>query len=215
MKKNFAWLLAALLVFLVVLPVAEDFSIIDAPVMRVAMFTSLLAIGVISLRGFGVLYVAGLALALLGITLNIAAVDSDSTYLGMASLASASLFVIVAIWATGRQIIPGDEINANRVVGAVNLYLLFGVLWAMVYALDEKLAPGSFAGLSEPLNQGWSSEWVYFSFVTMTTLGYGDITPVSATAKTLAYLQAVFSQFYLAILVAGLVGAYYARRLKS
>lgn len=215
MKKNFAWLLIALLVFLVVLPVAEDFSIIDGPVMRVAMFTSLLSIGVISLRGFGLLYIAGLAMALLGIILNIIAVDSDSLYLGMASLASASLFVIVAIWATGRQIIPGDEISANRVIGAVNLYLLFGVLWAMVYALDEKIAPGSFAGLSEPLNQGWSSEWVYFSFVTMTTLGYGDITPVSATAKTLAYMQAVFSQFYLAILVAGLVGAYYARRLKT
>jgi hypothetical protein len=215
MQKNFAWLLIALLVFLVVLPIAEDFDMIDGPVMRLAMFSSLLSIGVLSLRGFGLLFKAGLALALLGISLNVAAVDSDSIYLGMASLASASLFVIVAIWATGKQIIPGNEINANRVIGAVNLYLLFGVLWAMVYALDEKLAPGSFAGLSEPLNQGWSSEWVYFSFVTMTTLGYGDITPVSATAKTLAYLQAVFSQFYLAILVAGLVGAYYAKRLKT
>ena len=58
----------------------------------------------------------------------------------------------------------------------------------------------------------WDSEWLYFSFVTMTTLGYGDIAPVSAIARVLAYMQAVFGQFYIAILVAGLVGAYISRR---
>lgn len=72
--------------------------------------------------------------------------------------------------------------------------------------------PGSFTGFSETLNQGWSNEWLYFSFVTMTTLGYGDLTPISATARTLAYLQAVFGQFYIAILVAGLVTAYITER---
>ena len=100
-------------------------------------------------------------------------------------------------------------------IGAITLYLLFGVLWAIAYAVIESLVPGSFAGLSEPLSQGWSSDWIYFSFVTMTTLDYGDIVPLTATARTLAYMQAVFGQFYLAILVAGLVGAYIARRLKA
>jgi len=55
---------------------------------------------------------------------------------------------------------------------------------------------------------GWDSNWLYFSFVTMTTLGYGDILPVSATARGLAYMQAIVGQFYIAVLVAGLVGAY-------
>ena len=49
----------------------------------------------------------------------------------------------------------------------------------------------------------------------MTTLGYGDITPISATARTFSYLQAVFGQFYIAILIAGLVGAYIAKYLTS
>jgi len=58
----------------------------------------------------------------------------------------------------------------------------------------------------------WDSEWLYFSFVTMATLGYGDIAPVSAIARALAYIQAVFGQFYIAILVAGLVGAHITHR---
>jgi uncharacterized membrane protein len=79
----------------------------------------------------------------------------------------------------------------------------------------EHISPASFQGLSEPLSQGWSIDWLYFSFVTMTALGYGDITPVSATARTLAYLQAVFGQFYIAIFVAGLVSAYISERNRS
>ena len=63
--------------------------------------------------------------------------------------------------------------------------------------------------------RGWDSEWLYFSFVTMTTLGYGDILPISATARGLAYMQAVVGQFYIAMLVAGLVGAYISDRQKA
>ena len=109
----------------------------------------------------------------------------------------------------------GNEISANRVIGAVSLYLLLGVLWAVAYAVVEMLAPGSFTGFSKALSQGWSSEWLYFSFVTMTTLGYGDLSPLSASARTFAYMQAIFGQLYIAILVAGLVSAYIAERSRS
>ena len=51
-------------------------------------------------------------------------------------------------------------------------------------------------------------DWIYFSFVTITTLGYGDITPVTQTAKTLSFTEAIVGQFYIAVLVAGLVSAY-------
>jgi len=67
-------------------------------------------------------------------------------------------------------------------------------------------------GRSPSPDRGWDSEWLYFSFVTMTTLGYGDILPVSAAARGLAYMQAIVGQFYIAILVAGLVSAYVSNR---
>ena len=91
-----------------------------------------------------------------------------------------------------------------------SLYLLLGVLWAIIYAMLEQLSSGSFQGLSEPLTQGWSTDWLYFSFVTMTTLGYGDITPTSAASRALVTLQAICGQFYLTVLVAWLVGLHIA-----
>lgn len=214
-KKNFSWLLSALLVFLVVVPIAEDLEYISGRVMRVLMFSWLLAFGVWSLKGFGRYFRVGIGLAVIGIVLSVLGANSAANFYSYGSFAATFGFVILAVWCTGHQVVISDEISVNRLVGAVNLYLLLAVLWSVMYAVVEKLIPGSFVGLSEPLTQGWSSDWLYFSFVTMTTLGYGDITPLSATARTLAYLQAVFGQFYLAILVASLVSTYITERQRS
>jgi hypothetical protein len=99
----------------------------------------------------------------------------------------------------------GTDISANRLVGVVCIYLILGVIWAVAYSILEMTFPGSFQGFVPLEDREWDSEWLYFSFVTMATLGYGDIAPVSATARALAYLEAVSGQFYIAILVAGLV----------
>ena len=207
-KKNFSWLLSALLVFLVIVPVAEDLGIISGRIMRVVMFSWLLAFGVWSLRGFGRFFPVGIGLAAAGIVLSILSANTPGDSYAISSFAAAFGFIVIAVWCTSTQVVTDNKISANRVIGAVSLYLLFGVLWAISYAMLEQINPASFQGLSEPLSQGWSSDWLYLSFVTMTTLGYGDITPVSATARTFAYMQAVFGQFYIAILVAGLVSAY-------
>ena len=215
LNKNYSWLLWALLVFLIVVPIAEDLGIISTRIMRVLMFSWFLAFGVWSLRGFGKLFHIAIGLAAAGIVLSILTASTPGDSYAISSFFAAAGFIAIAVWCIGSQVMIGTEVSANRVVGAITLYLLFGVLWAITYAVIESFAPGSFGGLSEPLTQGWSSDWLYFSFVTMTTLGYGDIVPLSATVRTLAYMQAVFGQFYLAILVAGLVGAYIARHLKA
>lgn len=211
-KKDFSWLLAALLVFLVVVPISEDLGYISGRIMRVLMFSWLLAVGVWSLKGFGKLYPIGIGFAVAGVVLSVLAASTSSDTFAISSFAAASGFIVTAVYCTASQIVKGNEISANRVVGAVSLYLLLGVLWAIAYAVVEHIVAGSFAGLSETLAQGWSSDWLYFSFVTMTTLGYGDVAPISATARTLAYMQAVFGQFYIAILVAGLVSAYISKK---
>jgi hypothetical protein len=211
-NKNYSWLLSALLVFLVVVPIAEDLGLISGRMMRVLMFSWLLFFGVWSLRGFGKFFPVGVGLAAAGIVLSILSANTPGDSYAISSFAAAFGFIVIAVWCVGSQVAIGNEISANRVVGAISLYLLFGVLWAITYAMLEQVNPGAFAGLSEPLSQGWSNDWLYFSFVTMTTLGYGDVTPISATARTFSYLQAVFGQFYIAILVAGLVSAYISER---
>jgi hypothetical protein len=90
---------------------------------------------------------------------------------------------------------------------------MLGVIWALTYSLLEAVIPGSFTGLvDQAANAKWNPDWVYFSFVTLTTLGYGDILPVTFSARALAYFEAIVGQFYLAVLVAGLVGAYLSEK---
>ena len=153
-----------------------------------------------------------MAFVVAGVLLNVLAINLLSAVFLYGSFAALFGFLLIAISYTLKQVVVGTDISANRLVGAVCIYLLLGVIWAVAYSVLEFISPGSFQGFALLEDRGWDSEWLYFSFVTMTTLGYGDISPISATARVLAYMQAVFGQFYVAILVAGLVGAYISRQ---
>ena len=213
-QTNFFYLLIALLVFLIAFPLADDFVIGSAPVVRAILFSTVLIIGVRSLQGSGLLFSAGISLVVVGVILSIAATRFLSDIFQYGALLSLIGFLLVAFTHTIREVVFGTAINVNRLVGAVCVYLLFGVIWALSYSVLEFTVPGSFAGFETSVDRGWDSEWLYFSFVTMTTLGYGDLLPISATARALAYMQAVFGQFYVAVLVAGLVGAYIGQKDK-
>ena len=113
------------------------------------------------------------------------------------------MFCALSAWIALRDIFSGDgAITGNQITGAVCVYLLFGVIWVIAYQLVEMFSPGSVKGL-ESYQSG--QPLLYYSLVTLTTLGYGDIVPVRPAALALAYTEAVFGQIYLAVLVAGLV----------
>ena len=102
-------------------------------------------------------------------------------------------------------------VRADDVVGAICSYVLLGLCWSSLYQTTELLAPGSFAihsDLAVQLDDRKSRQALfnYFSFVTLTTLGYGDVTPVSHVAATFSWLEATFGQFYIAVVVAQIVG---------
>ena len=202
----------ALLVLLFDVPVAEDLAVMSAPVVRALLFSCLLTVGVWSLRGTGRPFTLGIAFVVVGVISNILAAKFPSQLFELAAFASLFAFLLLAIAFTLKEVALENVISVNRLVGAVCVYLLLGVIWAVAYSVLDILAPGSFHDFSLVEGQAWDSEWLYFSFVTMTTLGYGDITPASATGKALAYMQAVFGQLYVAILVAGLVSAYISSR---
>lgn len=211
-QTNFFYLLIALLLVLVAVPLADDLAIGNARVIRAVVFSGLLVIGIWSLRGGGRYFMTGMAFAIAGVILNMIAANTHSLTFHYSSSLAIIGFLFVAIVYTLKQVLFGTEINVNRLVGAICVYLIIGVTWAMFYTLADSIQPDSFAGFSPGDDLGWDSEWLYFSFVTMTTLGYGDILPISATARGLAYIQAVVGQFYVAILVAGLVSAYIGKR---
>lgn len=211
-QTNFFYLLIALLLVLIVIPLADDLAIGNARVVRAVTLSALLLIGIWSLRGGGRYFTSGMAFVVAGVLLNVIAANTHSAVFHFSSIAALIGFLAIAIAYTLRQVVIGTEISLNRLVGAICVYLLLGVIWALFYTLTDLVQPDSFAGFAPGDDLGWASEWLYFSFVTMTTLGYGDILPVSATARGLAYLQAMVGQFYIAILVAGLVSAYIGNR---
>jgi voltage-gated potassium channel len=100
-------------------------------------------------------------------------------------------------------------VHRGVIHGAIVVYLLIGFFWSYVYTLIEYLHPGSFAKIGETLKFGYQP-LMYFSFVTLTTLGFGDITPATAVARSLVILEAITGQFYLIINVSWLVGLYVA-----
>lgn len=116
--------------------------------------------------------------------------------LGVAGLAMAA-FLLAGVLAEGR-------VDSERICAALCVYLLAGVAFGGLFGALEAVAPGSLRGPGAVELDGT----VYFSFVTLATLGYGDITPVSSTARALAMLEAVFGQLYLAVLIARLVSLY-------
>ena len=104
-----------------------------------------------------------------------------------------------------------DEVKGDLIAGAAAVYLLLAIAWTYAYRLIEMIQPGSFA-LAEA-QSFMQSTYLYYSFVTITTLGYGDIFPVSTAAKSCAILEAVTGQLYLVITVAWLVGVHVSQML--
>jgi hypothetical protein len=105
------------------------------------------------------------------------------------------------------------EVSWDVIAGAIVVYLLMAVMWSQVYFVLETLRPGSFS-LAHEAGPATQAVFRYFSIVTITTVGYGDITPVTAAARAFANLEAIVGQLYLVILVAWLVGMHVSRRSK-
>jgi len=207
-RNNFWYLLVALLIFIIVLPVAYDLELISLRISRLLAVPSLLAIGIWSLRGTGRLYIVSMIVAVAGIVLSVTSYSlGDGTTYAVSQLLL-FVFLGLATYNDLRQVAVGNEISMNRIIGAICVYLMLGVMWSIAYSLLEFVQPGSFAGLTESVSSAWNPDWIYFSFVTITTLGYGDILPLSTAARSLAFGEAIAGQFYIAVLVAGLVSVY-------
>ncbi len=121
------------------------------------------------------------------------------------------IFLAFTILLLVRAVVKAREITWDAVMGAIAGYVLIGVIWTELYCVVELMVPGSFAAgndsvkdLSDPVQR--QSVLEYFSFATLSTLGYGDLAPLSRPARSLACLEAICGQFYLAVLVAGLIG---------
>ncbi len=123
------------------------------------------------------------------------------------------LFTAVVIANIVGFMFKSEEVNREIIYIAILLYLLAALSWAFLYTFLELVDPASFnIDLNQP--QGSLLVFQYYSFVTITTLGYGDITPVTEVARAFSVLEAVVGQLYLVVAVAWLVGMYVSKKSK-
>jgi hypothetical protein len=112
---------------------------------------------------------------------------------------------LVLIWAVSRAVFGPGQVTYHKVIGAVLLYLTIGFTFVAAYTFVGLANPGAFAGLAIAESPAIASDLIYFSFVTMTTVGYGDVAPVDPLARSLSNVEAIIGQLYPATLLARLV----------
>jgi len=129
--------------------------------------------------------------------------------LDVSALGITTIWIIYAIWIIVAHLFQRREVTLDTILGAIVTYLLVGVAFGMIFQIIELQSPGSFSGIPDMAiahrNQ-LTSSMMYFSLVCLTTMGYGDIVPVSNLARPITVLEGVFGQLYLAVMVARLVG---------
>jgi len=151
----------------------------------------------------------------------IAAFLPDSMMRNTAVLGFTAVFFVFLIWNLLHDLNRSDRPTDEKVFGALCAYIFIGLLFALIFAHLEYWDPGSFSISNDLLAEKVAGEsmqlqtFTYFSFVTMTTLGYGDITPVTDNAQTLAWLEALIGQLYLAVMVAGFVATHISESMKK
>lgn len=108
------------------------------------------------------------------------------------------------------KILKCREVDLEIVFAALSAYILIGFTWAFIYALIDSFLPGSFINIPpDAIDPRY--RFNYFSFVTLTTLGFGDITPVNSISQSWTILEAIIGQIYLVVVISGLVGAFINR----
>jgi voltage-gated potassium channel len=204
---RFIKLLSLLLAMVVVSPLAEKF--LQVAWFADILFTAVLCWSVYSLGFERRLLVPAVVLAVPGIALMWLGVRWEGvSFLRCLFVAAFLVYVVVAIL---RYIIRQGVVNPDIIAGSIVVYLLMALAWSFVYQMIVLVEPGSFSLNNHPAALT-TTEFLYFSLVTITTVGYGDIAPVSPIARAFANLEAVVGQLFLVILVSWLVGMYVSRR---
>lgn len=207
-QGNFVYMLIGLLVFLLLAPAITQYFPTGSTIIIQLAFMSVMVIGVWSFEGDTKWFIAGISLAILGVILSITNFFFESRVIFLTSLANILAFCVLSAVDAMKQILFSGRITTNKLIGSVCIYLLLGLIWGLIYIFIAEVSPDAFKGLTLSSDLGSTWEYIYYSFVTLTTLGYGDISPVNAYARVLAYLEAIAGQLYIAILVASLVGAH-------
>ena len=217
-RHRFLILLISLGVLLAGYPLSSERATLGNIAYR-GFFDLVLVAGLFSMRNARIWLLCGCLLAVPSMAITWAAMfmPASEGYIPLGLQATAHLamgiFLILLVVFILRDLFSGRTVTTDRLCGAVSAYILIGVVFGFLYTSLEMVAPNSFV-IGDGIASNWGTDEAlqnsgvlfYFSLVTLTTVGYGDISPVGQVAQMLTLWEALLGQVYLAILVARLVG---------
>jgi hypothetical protein len=208
---RFSLLLAAILMLFVVRPFIEGYvgiEILMIIFLSLILFSAIFAVSETRLQS-----IIALILGLAAVTIKWWAYFSQIPGLDFLEKILGGIFMTYAAAIMLSHLFKQKEVTVDVIIGGICVYFLIGLMWAFIFYALEMAAPGSFHLADDAAAN--DAEFTYFSFVTLTTLGYGDTTPLTTPARNLVVVEAVMGQLYLAILVARLVGLHIAHASKE
>jgi hypothetical protein len=179
------------------------------------VFTGLLAFAVFTLSDTRKHFFLAMALGLPTMLLQLVTFARPNREMLFVSTVFALLFISLVLVAIYTTVFKKGRVDSEKLAGAVCVYLLIGLAFSLLYTLVAVVTPNAFSVTSniqdrfqDPASSLHTIEaaFIYFSFVTLTTLGYGDISPVSPMAQTIAWIEAVVGQLFIGVTIARLVG---------
>ena len=198
-ENRFLLFLLSIILLLIAYPFADQ-AAQGETVLRPA-FTLVIFSGIHAMqRNRGILVLAMIigipAILARWIVSDIASISSElyTLLFSMLFFSLLCLFLLSAVLGT-------DRITRDTIFGAIGIYLTLGITWALSYQFVDTLIPGALQNVHS------ETAYLYFSFVTLTTLGYGDITPLIPVTESMAMFEAVIGQLYIAVLIARLVSS--------
>lgn len=208
-KDNFSYLLFSLFFLLLSSAIVDQFfarSLLGQSLV-VALTVISMSIGVWSLRSSKFAFNTALGLVLFTALISTAIIFLDKAELEFIHLLLMLFFFIITLKLASQQALFSGAVTSNSIIGSICIFLLLGLIWVMLYLLLAEFSPNAFAGIEPRSWQENFPDFIYFSFVTLTTLGFGDLLPISPLARFLVYIEAITGVFYMAIVVSSLVGA--------
>ena len=205
-NNNFIYLTLSLLLLLLGASLVDQFTVKHGQQLVQAFTVITLISGTMRFRNSKLSFRIGSGVVIVVVAVSLLGILLDESGLYNLHLVILIVFYIWVTWLVIGQVLFSGPIDSNKIVGAICVYLLLGLIWALCYLLIAQLVPGAYNGLEQaPWHENFSAV-AYYSYVTLTTLGYGDISPVVPIARFFVYMEAITGVFYMAILVASLVG---------
>jgi len=199
--NRFSFLLISIVLFMILRPFVED--LVGLSFLMEIFVTAILLSGIYAVSEDRVTLIFALLTGLPALFTNWSFQLLKTPSLLLIHHICAGLFFAVATIIIIRHLINQKEVTVDLIWGAVCGYFLLGFMWGDIFSLIETIQPGSFnLGQQEVPDM---DSFIYFSFVTLATLGYGDIVPLTKQSQSLTIIEAVMGQMYLAVNIAALV----------